>query len=205
MIIKKALGISPNTKIREGTHQLNHQNWISIDSVRVSFDIHHDRTAVHLHYFVKEDQVRAVNTEINSSVWEDSCWEFFISFKGDEKHFYNFEINAIGTVLGGYGKDRNHRTWLPIPILSQIETNSSLGTEPFDSIDKTTQWDLRVKIPVSTFCFSKIEDLSGMEATGNFYKCGDKLTQPHFLSWNPVLTPEPDFHRPEYFGELVFD
>jgi hypothetical protein len=24
------------------------------------------------------------------------------------------------------------------------------------------------------------------------------------LSWNPVKTPNPDFHRPEYFGILNF-
>lgn len=204
MIIKK-VSSTPPANIREGEHQLNHRNWIAVDSVKVSFNILHDGRSVHLHYFVKEDQVRAVNTEINSSVWEDSCCEFFISFKGDEKHFYNFEINAIGTVLGGYGKDRNLRTPIPVPILSQVETGSSLGNEPFDSINKTTLWDLRVMIPVSAFCFSNIEELSGLEATGNFYKCGDKLAEPHFLSWNPVLTPEPDFHRPEYFGDLVFE
>ena len=38
---------------------------------------------------------------------------------------------------------------------------------------------------------------------GNFYKCGDKTAHPHFVSWNPVGTPSPDFHRPEFFGELL--
>ena len=37
---------------------------------------------------------------------------------------------------------------------------------------------------------------------GNIYKCGDKTAHPHFLSWAPVGTPSPDFHRPEYFGEF---
>ena len=36
----------------------------------------------------------------------------------------------------------------------------------------------------------------------NFYKCGDKTAHPHFLSWSPVSTEKPDFHRPEFFGEL---
>ena len=36
-----------------------------------------------------------------------------------------------------------------------------------------------------------------------FYKCGDKTAHPHFLSWNPVGTPAPDFHRPDFFGELI--
>ena len=37
----------------------------------------------------------------------------------------------------------------------------------------------------------------------NFYKCGDKTAHPHFLSWNPVVSSKPDFHRPECFGELI--
>jgi hypothetical protein len=37
----------------------------------------------------------------------------------------------------------------------------------------------------------------------NFYKCGDKTAHPHYLSWSPIETPKPDFHRPEFFGELL--
>jgi hypothetical protein len=39
---------------------------------------------------------------------------------------------------------------------------------------------------------------------GNFYKCADDTAFKHYLSWNPILTPNPDFHRPEFFGELRF-
>ena len=38
-----------------------------------------------------------------------------------------------------------------------------------------------------------------------FYKCGDKLQTPHFLSWNPIDLPKPDFHCPAFFGLLQFD
>jgi hypothetical protein len=36
----------------------------------------------------------------------------------------------------------------------------------------------------------------------NIYKCGDKCDQPHFLSWSPIGLPNPDFHCPEWFGEI---
>jgi hypothetical protein len=52
--------------------------------------------------------------------------------------------------------------------------------------------------------FSAIRNLSGVQAQANFYKCGDKLKQPHYLSWKPVLTSNPDFHQPKYFGEISF-
>ena len=39
----------------------------------------------------------------------------------------------------------------------------------------------------------------------NFYKCGDRLKQQHYLSWNPIDLPRPNFHCPEFFGELTFE
>ena len=40
---------------------------------------------------------------------------------------------------------------------------------------------------------------------GNFYKCGDHLSVPHFLSFAPIGVPKPDFHRPEFFCTLEFE
>ncbi|MCK4879544.1 MAG: hypothetical protein KAS82_02750 [Bacteroidales bacterium] len=57
---------------------------------------------------------------------------------------------------------------------------------------------------VEFFHFSTLDTLSGLDAHANFYKCGDKLKQPHFLSWKPVLCSTPDFHTPRYFGQLSF-
>lgn len=195
-------GFQP-TNAQAGTHLINNQNWVNSD-VQASFDIQHDGTSIYLHYFVKEDHVRAVNSGFNSSVWEDSCAEFFFMLKGDGENYYNFEINAVGTVLGGYGKERNDRTWLPDTALEKIETLPSLGREPFGDIHETTLWTLQVRIPVTTLCFSEINDITGQDAFGNFYKCGDMLKQPHFLSWKPVLIPDPDFHQSRYFGQLSF-
>jgi len=185
-------------------HKIAHQNWVKAENVNVQFSIGHDGSNIYLDYRVEEPQVRAVNTEFNSPVWEDSCVEFFIFLEGDS-FYYNFEINAIGTVLGGHGPDRNQREWLSPALLQQVETSPSLGREPFESIDHPTEWGVKVKIPIHVLEYSGLSDLTGKRGTANFYKCGDKLKQPHFLSWNPVLTDTPDFHLPEYFGELRFE
>ena len=47
--------------------------------------------------------------------------------------------------------------------------------------------------------------LDGKEIKANFYKCGDELQTPHFLSWNPIQIEQPDFHRPDFFGTLEFE
>jgi len=39
---------------------------------------------------------------------------------------------------------------------------------------------------------------------GNFYKCADETSTPHYVSWSEISTAAPDFHKPEFFGELNF-
>jgi len=201
MIVEKISGRSDAPEKAE--HLIANQNWVEAPRVKVGFSVRHDGSSIYLYYQVEEPQVRAVNTGYNSPVWEDSCVEFFIAFGGDDG-YYNFEINAIGTVLGAFGKDRNKRLHLPDSFLSRIETTPSLGRDPIESINKLMTWEMQLEIPISTFHFSKIESLSGIDAHANFYKCGDKLEKPHFLSWKPVLCSKPDFHTPRYFGQLSF-
>ena len=51
----------------------------------------------------------------------------------------------------------------------------------------------------------QITNLDGKTVRANFYKCGDKLQTPHFLSWNPIGLEKPNFHCPEFFGTLSFE
>ena len=183
--------------------KIAHPNWVPAEGVNVSFDIRHRGTSILLKYIVQEPQVRALNTDFNSTVWEDSCVEFFISLEGDV-NYYNFEFNAIGTVLGAYGPDRNSREWIPKERLELIQTTPSLGREIIENLEGDVQWELDIVLPVHTFCHHQVTDIAGKRARANFYKCGDKLKKAHFLSWNPVLTPEPDFHTPRFFGNLEF-
>ena len=45
----------------------------------------------------------------------------------------------------------------------------------------------------------------GVKWKANFYKCGDKTSHPHWLTWSVVENPKPNFHLPQYFGTLQFD
>lgn len=183
---------------------INHANWVPARQIRVSFDIKHRGSSILLKYMVEEPQVRAVNTGYNSSVWEDSCVEFFISLEGDSS-YYNFEFNAIGTILGAYGPNRNQREQIPEETLELIHTKPSLGREIIENREGKIKWELDIVIPVKAFCHHELKDITGTKARANFYKCGDKLKAPHFLSWEAVLCEKPDFHTPAWFGDLVFE
>lgn len=164
----------------------------------VKFSIAHTDEHILLAFKVREAEVRYVNTKPNSAVWEDSCVEFFISF--DDSGYYNFEFNCIGTVLVGFGKDRNERKLLPETLVKRVECFSFMKEAKGNN-----NWQLLVKIPVTVFMYHPVFKLEGKKCKANFYKCGDQLAQPHFLAWNNIETDEPDFHQPAFFGDIEFE
>jgi hypothetical protein len=185
---------------------IGHANWAAeypyVPQVR--FRIAYNDEAVLLHYHVTEDSVRAVAPQDNGHVWEDSCCEFF-SQPANDGTYYNMECNCAGTLLVGCGQEREGRTLAPQAILNNVDRWSSLGRHPFEERIGVCDWQLALVIPMQTFFMHHVESLSGRSVRANFYKCGDALQKPHFLSWNPIEIEKPDFHRPDFFGEIIFE
>lgn len=170
---------------------------------QTGFRIAHHSTDILLDYRVGERHVRAMAAHDGGRVWEDSCCEFFCS-PADDGHYYNIECNCAGTLLVGVGDGRQGREAAPAEVLGHIARWSSLGPAPFDTCEAPAFWRLSLIVPIGTFFRHNIGELSGRRFRANFYKCGDLLPAPHFMSWSPVGTPHPDFHRPEFFGQLHF-
>ena len=68
-------------------------------------------------------------------------------------------------------------------------------------------WNLEFTIPLSFLrqFFPALELRPGLCIKGNFYKCGDKTAKPHYGCWSPIDLPQPDFHCPYFFGDLVLE
>ena len=147
--------------------------------------------------------LRARNLEDNGHQWEDSCVEVFIQ-DPEKADYYNFEINPLGKVLAACGPDRNNRTLRPAEemdgILRFAQNDGACPPEGTEELSGLQSWRVGVIIPVELIGVDPEKLPRTLRA--NFYKCGDKTAHPHFLSWNPVGTLQPDFHRPEFFGEL---
>ena len=157
------------------------------------------RDALVVDFRVSGLDLRARNTADNGRQWEDSCVEVFIQ-DPDGDPYYNFEINALGKVLACSGPERHNRTPRPAEEMEQILRFTQMEGGPLEQEGIHT-WRVGVVIPFRLLGI----DLERLPRSirANFYKCGDKTAHPHFLSWSPVETPKPDFHRPEFFGELI--
>ena len=186
------------------THPVSTINWPEYSyKPKVKFRIGHTGENIVLKFYVEEEAVRAVVTNINGPVHTDSCVEFFVSFDG--KSYYNFEFNCIGTPHVAWGEGRNNRSKLDENVIRTIAIESSLGNSPFETRTDGFKWELTVVIPIECFAYNPGLKLSGLKATANFYKCGDDLPVPHFVTWNPVGTSQPDYHRPEFFAVIEFE
>ena len=170
----------------------------------VSARIYHTPDAFYILFDVLERDLRIAATADGGLIWEDSCVEFFIQ---PESHqgYYNYEFNAAGKMLLGYGRGRSERISAPGEVLNKVVRYSKITTvHQENACESRCHWRLMVRIAFETLFRHKFTPVSGESIRANLYKCGDKLPQPHFLSWNRIDTLVPDFHRPEFFGVMTF-
>ncbi len=185
-------------------HPVETVNWDSFPyKPEVRFNIAYSDSEIYIKYYVRESNVKAEKNHTNEMVCEDSCVEFFVS-PADDGIYYNFEFNPIGTALMGSGHGRHDSVRAEPSLVEGIRRLTTMGHQPFEEISGDIRWSLTLAIPLQTFFHHRVENLAGKTFRANFYKCGDKLSNPHFVTWNPVGTEKPDYHRPEYFGMLKF-
>ncbi len=162
----------------------------------------HNGSTLFVKFRVEEATTKAQVCEDNGKVWTDSCVELFISV--DDSGYYNFEFSCIGKTLLGFRKERPQAVYASAELLNTIPRYSSLGKENFEEKQIPHPWELTVGIPISALFKHHLTTWQGLEARINLYKCGDQLSQPHYLSWRPIDTPKPDFHTPRYFTKVRF-
>lgn len=166
-----------------------------------SFRMAHTSQSLIIEYRVREASIASVAGRDNGRVWEDSCCEFFSQLPGDD-FYYNMECNCTGRLLIGCGPVREGRHLAPASVLDKVQRWSSLGSDDIALIEGDFSWNMVLIIPKDAWFQSNVQSFDGMKMKANIYKCGDKLSQPHFLSWNKIDIETPDFHRPDFFGEM---
>jgi hypothetical protein len=180
-------------------------NWPKKFSYRpiTIFNIARSNDSIFIKYNVHGSMIRAIYSKDQEPVNEDSCVEFFCKVPGNDKYM-NFEFNCIGTCKASKRIARNvDVTPFSKEELSMIKRYPSLGRRAFNEMEGMFEWEVTVKIPLRIMGIDP--DNLPQNITGNFYKCADGTDSKHYVTWNPVKTDIPDFHRPEFFGELIFE
>lgn len=155
-----------------------------------------------------EENPAATYEKPDDPVCLDSCMEFFsiwdAGLGGNE--YLNIESNSKGVCCTQVGRSRENR----IPAFRKLGGYENLfEVNPAVESDR---WSLTMEIPLEKLQklyrnISAETFVSGYTFTGNFYKTGGKdiTGNEHYGMWNEVMTENPDFHQPAYFGKFIME
>jgi len=168
-----------------------------VDNIYVIFRVENDK------------YIKATARKHQDPVFMDSCVEFFFTPGEDtSKGYVNIEVNCGGTVLSRHQKAKNVE---PKPLTDQEIAQMNIYHSEPNIIESEKQtpatWVVEYRIPLEIIR-KRCEVTSpapGVIWRANLYKCGDKLSHPHWLTWSRIDYPEPKFHLPEFFGTLEFE
>ena len=168
----------------------------------------YDKNNIYVIFKVQDQYVRAIAKNTNGNVWEDSCVEFFFTPGPDTNSgYFNLETNCIGTFLMQYHNQiANDDGFVSSQDNQGIEIKTSVDLDLTEEHTEPLTWYLEYKLPHS-FLLNYLPyeaPVPGVKWRANFYKCADKTSHPHWLTWSPVNFPQPKFHLPEFFGWLEF-
>lgn len=168
----------------------------------------YDREAIFLMFRVADRYVLAKASADQDPVFKDSCVEFFFTPGPDLAFgYFNLEINCGGTILFHFQNlPRQDRILVSDPHCRAAQRVASLPKRVWPEIADPVVWTVTLRLPVdvlASYC-PVVHPETGVVWRGNFYKCADDSSRPHWLTWAPVASQEPDFHVPASFGILRF-
>ncbi len=171
--------------------------------------IAYEDMAIHVMFRVEDQYVRAIASKHQDSVCGDSCVEFFFTPGSDvSEGYFNFEMNCGGTMLFHFRSGlKKGRVVIPASDCEKIAKTHSLPRIIDPEIQEPVTWTVGYSIPIALLRLHCQVSTPKPRALwrGNFYKCADNTSHPHWLTWSPVDYPRPNFHLPQSFGVLEFE
>ena len=170
---------------------------------KVDFAIAHNGNNMLIHYRVTEKRTVGTMEKDLDPVYKESCCELFCMEENDSL-YYNIESNCIGSILMECGTGRDGRETSTLTNLQAIDRWASLGRSSVGTIAGEKHWELALVIPLSAFWQHTYGTLHGKTFLANIYNCVGSGDDRQYVTWSPINTEKPDFHRPEYFRRIYF-
>jgi hypothetical protein len=172
----------------------------------------HDAASLFVRFDVDDRYVISRATHYQDMVCLDSCVEFFFR---PNRHlgYFNVEINCGGTLLWYYIEDprRTETGFVKFTPVSaedarQVTIDHSMPVVVFPERTEPAHWSIVLRIPLSVLerYVGPLGAHSAWHWDGNFYKCADHSSHPHWASWSP-LGEALNFHEPRFFRPIFFE
>jgi hypothetical protein len=175
----------------------------------VQAKMQYDDQHIYVIFRVADHYVKAVAQQTHGNVWEDSCVELFFSpCRQKLLPYFNLEVNCGGTPLMSCNAiPRKESTAIDIKDMARIEIAHTLPRLVDPELTDPTTWTIEYRLPLDLL--EKYAPCSrpqpGVTWRANVFKCGDKTSNPHWLTWSEISNHRLDFHQPEFFGHITFD
>jgi hypothetical protein len=169
----------------------------------------YDDRNIYVVFRVADRYIKAVTQDVHGPVYEDSCVELFFSPCNERLlPYFNLEVNCGGTPLMSCNAvPRQDSTAIDARDMARIEIAHSLPRIVDPEITDPTTWTIEYRLPLDILekYASFPRPKPGVTWRANFFKCGDKTSNPHWLTWSRISNNRLDFHQPEFFGLITFD
>jgi len=176
---------------------IDHQLWDTKTDITAGAQLCWDDEAIYVRMFANETEIRRELTGVLDSVCDDSCLEFFLQ-PTETVTYLNVEMNPNCAVFFGFGYCLEKLMRLIPEDWDPLQPQAEVGEN---------KWSITYQLPISMIqqFYPTFAPRSGLQMKGNFYKCGDSTSNPHFISWNNVECKTPAFHVPQYFGTFILE
>lgn len=176
--------------------------WTSGDQEQTEARVLWDDENLYVSFIATDQHISASYTERDDPVSRDDAVEVFIApDPSDVSNYYNFEFNAIGTILDRSPLDGRSSSWNASGVVVAITIDGTLN----DDADTDIGWITEIAIPFANFegYAVNLPPLPGDEWRLNLYRIGGR-TNPQFSVWSDTQTDKPQYHAPTRFGRVRF-
>lgn len=156
---------------------------------------------IYIHAKAEDKHIRSRAKKLMDPVYEDSCFEFFVTpWDQRSMSYFNIEINCMGVLYMVWHHGAENKVQISEEQSKTMTIESSL--ENVKDIKEETDWELKMIVPISL-----LEEMSGKSIKkdvwhGNFYRCGGEVDD-QYAAWNPLEFEKPNYHLPMQFGKLI--
>ena len=149
-----------------------------------------------------DPHISAVLTTRDDPVSRDDCVEIFIApDTSDVRQYFNFEFNALGTILDRSPAQKRSKSWNAAGVQVAVAIAGTLN----DASDTDSLWTTEIALPFAAFAgyAPHLPPRPGDVWRLNLYRTGGAVNL-QYITWSDTQRPQPQFHAPERFGYAHF-
>lgn len=155
----------------------------------------HTDEGIYARYSANEQPVVVEHRKHGDDVYKDSTVELFIKPDKNAPHHFNFEVNAEGYAIIGFGIARERNRFREDELdFSRFRIHTEIKEDGFDVL---------FFVPFD-FLLEYSEEISDV-VTCNLFKCCEADGHLHHYSAFPINTEKPNFHVAEAFEEFILE